>query len=165
MLLVGLVVLGAACQAPQVQGLRSVDWQVKSSYQRQDMLEMQWKKTTFSLLLYQEEKAGVLSMVGLSLTGQPLFELTFDGKQVRIQQRIDAMRLLPFDFLVRDILFATYPAFQPQNSKVILDQSHHYIDINNTRVLDIDIQPQQVVLQNIQVPYSIVFSQIPEGLQ
>lgn len=164
-MIAGLAVLCTACQAPKVQGLKSIAWQVEPHYQRQDMLEMQWKKTTFSLLLYQEQKAGVLSMLGLSLTGQPLFQLTFDGKQVYVQQRIDAMRLLPFDFLVRDILFATYPNFQSQNSNVTFEQSKKYIDINNVRVLNIDIQPQQVVLHNVQVPYSIVFSQIPEGLK
>lgn len=165
MLIAGLAVLCTACQVPKVQGLKSIAWQVEPHYQRQDMLEMQWKKTTFSLLLYQQQKEGVLSMLGLSLTGQPLFQLTFDGKQVYVQQRIGAMRLLPFDFLVRDILFATYPNFQSQNAQVSLEQSQKSIDINGTRILEIYTQPQQVVLHNIQVPYSIVFSQIPEGLK
>lgn len=50
-------------------------------------------------------------MVALSLTGQQLFKLQFDGHRVHVEQRIDQMRLLPFEFVVRDLLFATYPQF------------------------------------------------------
>lgn len=34
-------------------------------------------------------------MVALSLTGQQLFKLQFDGHRVHVEQRIDQMRLLP----------------------------------------------------------------------
>ncbi len=42
-------------------------------------------------------------MVALSLTGRQLFKLQFDGHRVHVEQRIDQMRLLPFEFVVRDL--------------------------------------------------------------
>ncbi|WP_269913704.1 DUF3261 domain-containing protein [Acinetobacter sp. HY1485] len=153
----------AGCQLPVAKGLQNSAWQVQQ-YQRQDQLEVQWKNKSFSFLLYQQQQGKQLSMVALSLTGQQLFKLNFDGNTVKVEQRIDAMKLLPFNFLVRDILFATYPNFMPVNTQIKQNNATREIDIQGVHVLNIQTQTEQVTLNNIQVPYSIVFSAIPEGL-
>lgn len=159
-----VVSLLTGCQSliPKVQGLVTSEWQAQQ-YQRQDQLEVQWKSQSFSFLLYQHQQGNQLSMVALSLTGQQLFKVVFDGKKVHVQQRIDAMRLLPFDFLVRDILFATYPKFNV--NQVTQDSQGMHVEISHQPVLEIVKQDQQIQLHNLQVPYTIVFSPMPEGLE
>ncbi|WP_353051767.1 DUF3261 domain-containing protein [Pseudomonas aeruginosa] len=74
-------------------------------------LEVQWKQQSFSFLLYQQQKGAVLDVVALSLTGQQLFKLQFDGHRVHVEQRIDQNAVYCLlRFVVRDLLFATYPA-------------------------------------------------------
>ena len=175
-----------ACQLliPKAQGLQTTSWQAQS-YARQDLVEVQWKEHGFSFLLYQQQQGSQLEMVALSLTGQPLFQLVFDGQQVKVQQRIDQMKLLPFDFVVRDILFATYPEFvkmQGENVQIqqqILsknlpeqqnDQADHGIAtqtilIQQQKVLSIRHLQDHIELDNVQVPYQMVFSEVPDTLE
>lgn len=175
-----------ACQLliPKAQGLQTTSWQAQS-YARQDLVEVQWKEHGFSFLLYQQQQGSQLEMVALSLTGQPLFQLIFDGQQVKVQQRIDQMKLLPFDFVVRDILFATYPEFvkmQGENVQIqqqILsknlpeqqnDQADHGIAtqtilIQQQKVLSIRHLQDHIELDNVQVPYQMVFSEVPDTLE
>lgn len=93
-LLSSLIFLNGCQIMPHAKGLQSPLWQAQT-YQRQDQVEVQWKQQSFSFLLYQQQKGAVLDMVALSLTGQQLFKLQFDGHRVHVEQRIDQMRLLP----------------------------------------------------------------------
>ncbi|WP_111858840.1 DUF3261 domain-containing protein [Acinetobacter sp. CFCC 10889] len=164
----------SACQQllPKAQGLVTTQWTAQQ-YQRQDQVEVQWKDHGFSFLLYQQQQGQDLDFLALSLTGQQLFKVHFDGQKVTVEQRIDAMKLLPFEFVVRDILFATYPNFiQHPPEQVSVKQ---YVDSANTQVQEVEIQQQKVLnirhfatqieLDNLQVPYQMVFSTVPNTLE
>ncbi|NNP72843.1 DUF3261 domain-containing protein [Acinetobacter defluvii] len=163
----------SACQQflPKAQGLATTQWTAQH-YQRQDQVEVQWKEHSFSFLLYQQQTGQDLDFLALSLTGQQLFKLHFDGQKVTVEQRIDAMRLLPFEFVVRDVLFATYPRFiehPPKNVQVNkLDTNNglvQEIEINQQKVLNIRHTTAQIELENVQVPYQMVFSEVANTLE
>ncbi len=167
-----LVVL-SACQSmfPKAQGLVQTTWPtdaMMSNYQRQDQVEVMWKDQSFSFLLYQQQKGEILEMFALTLTGQQLFKLQFDGKSVHVQDRIPQMRLLPFDFVVRDILFATYPNFakkQPSNVELMQELNHTTIKINKNNVLLIEKKDNSIELDNVQVPYKMIFTSVENTLE
>lgn len=163
-MLLAAVLLTAGCQSmlPKAQGLATAQWQARD-YQRQDQLEIQWNNHSFSFLLYQQQSGEQLQMLALSLTGQQLFKLQFDGKQVKVEQRIEAMRLLPFDFLVRDILFASDPQFaQMSHDQVqVLNTTHgQQVHIQQKLVLQINKSTEHIELNNLQVPYQMVISAV-----
>ena len=119
-------------------------------------------------MLYQQQNGQNLEMVALSLTGQQLFKLIFDGKKVDVQQRINQMKLLPFEYIVRDLLYATYPKFsQLQGSQIRVETnpSAQKIYIQQQAVLEIIHQPDSIELNNVQVPYQMVISSIDESLE
>ncbi|MGA9699687.1 MAG: DUF3261 domain-containing protein [Acinetobacter sp.] len=151
---------------PKAQGLSTTTWAAQN-YQRQDQLEIQWKEQSFSFLLYQQQKGQKLEMLALTLTGQQLFKLSFDGQKVHIEQRIEQMKLLPFEFVVRDILYATYPNFarlQQQNVRIETSAQVQKVLINQQHVLNIQQQDDVIELNNVQVPYQMVISRINDGL-
>ena len=164
----------SACQQllPKAQGLATTQWTAQQ-YQRQDQVEVQWQEHSFSFLLYQQQQDQKLEFLALSLTGQQLFKVHFDGQKVTVEQRIDAMKLLPFEFVVRDILFATYPNFiQHPPEQVNIKQ---YVDAADVKIQDVEIKQQKVLnirhfatqieLDNLQVPYQMVFSPVPNTLE
>ncbi len=161
------VLLFTGCQlTPHAQGLQSSHWPAQH-YQRQDQVEVQWKDKSFSFLLYQQQQGQQLSLVGLGLTGQALFQLQFDGQQVKVQQRIDQMRLLPFEFVVRDILFATYPEFATlgqQGVTVENDTDQQQVLIQQKVILQIRKNGNAIELDNVQVPYRMTLSPIENTL-
>ena len=156
-----------ACQSliPKAQGLATPQW-VAQNYQRQDQIEVQWKTQSFSFLLYQQQRGQSLDMLALSLTGQQLFKLSFDGQKVEAEQRIDPMKRLPFDYVVRDILYATYPNFAAlhtaQNAVV---QKDHTIYIQQQPVLKIQQNEGAIKLDNLQVPYQMMISTVSNTLE
>lgn len=168
-----MMVSFSACQlVPKAQGLVTTQW-IAQQYQRQDQVEVQWKDHSFSFLLYQQQQGKNLDLLALSLTGQQLFKLQFDGQQVTVEQRIDAMKLLPFEFVVRDILFATYPNFiqhPPEQVNVTqhlenVDVHIQDVEIQQRKVLSIRQTKAQIELDNLQVPYHMVFSEVPNTLE
>ena len=159
--------LCSACQSwiPKAQGLATPEWAAQN-YQRQDQIEVQWKSQSFSFLLYQQQRGQSLDMLALSLTGQQLFKLSFDGQKVDVEQRIEPMKLLPFDYVVRDILYATYPNFArlhaAQNAVVQKDDT---IYIQQQPVLKIQQNDGVIELDNLQVPYQMVISAVSNTLE
>jgi len=159
--------LCSACQSwiPKAQGLATPQWAAQN-YQRQDQIEVQWRTQSFSFLLYQQQRGQSLDMLALSLTGQQLFKLSFDGQKVHVEQRIEAMKLLPFDYVVRDILYATYPNFAAlhaaQNAVV---QKDDIIYIQQQPVLKIQQNEGEIELDNLQVPYQMVISAVSNTLE
>ena len=159
--------LCSACQSliPKAQGLATPQW-VAQNYQRQDQIEVQWKTQSFSFLLYQQQRGQSLDMLALSLTGQQLFKLSFDGQKVEAEQRIDPMKRLPFDYVVRDILYATYPNFAAlhtaQNAVVQKDDT---IYMQQQPVLKIQQNEGAIELDNLQVPYQMVISAVSNTLE
>lgn len=165
---ISAVLLCSGCQSmlPKAQGLSTTTWAVQN-YQRQDQLEIQWKDQSFSFLLYQQQRGSKLEMLALTLTGQQLFKLSFDGQKVHVEQRIEQMKLLPFEFVVRDILYATYPNFarlQQQNVRIENSAPTQKVLINQQHVLNIQQQDDVIELDNVQVPYQMVISRINDGL-
>lgn len=171
-------VLCSGCQSlvpkmlPKAQGLASPAWIAQSDqnqrYQRQDQIEVQWKEHGFSFLLYQQQRGQQLEMLALSLTGQQLFKLAFDGQRVHVEQRIDPMKALPFDYMVRDLLYATYPNFSAQYAdqvKVEQSPAGQSIYIQQQPVLKIAQQDQAIELDNLQVPYQMVISPVSDTLE
>ena len=83
------------------------------------------------------------------------------------------MKLLPFEFVVRDILYATYPNFaqlQPQNVQVKTVHMKNVaqtqsIFINQQHVLNILHQDAVIELDNLQVPYQMVISALHDRLE
>ncbi|NNH88118.1 DUF3261 domain-containing protein [Acinetobacter terrae] len=166
---ISAVLLCSGCQSmlPKAQGLATATWAAQN-YQRQDQLEVQWKDQSFSFLLYQQQKGSKLEMLALTLTGQQLFKLSFDGHKVHVEQRIEQMKLLQFEFVVRDILYATYPNFaqlQQQNVRIETSAQGQEIFINQQHVLNIQQQDDAIELNNLQVPYQMVISRINDGLE
>ena len=159
--------LCSACQSwiPKAQGLATPEWAAQN-YQRQDQIEVQWKSQSFSFLLYQQQRGQSLDMLALSLTGQQLFKLSFDGQKVDVEQRIDPMKRLPFDYVVRDILYATYPNFAglhaAQNAIV---QKADTIYMQQQPVLKIQQNEGAIELDNLQVPYQMVISAVNNTLE
>ena len=159
--------LCSACQSwiPKAQGLATPQWAAQN-YQRQDQIEVQWKTQSFSFLLYQQQRGQSLDMLALSLTGQQLFKLSFDGQKVEVEQRIDPMKRLPFDYVVRDILYATYPNFArlhtAQNAVVQKDDT---IYIQQQPVLKIQQNEGAIKLDNLQVPYQMMISTVSNTLE
>ena len=168
-LLLAALLYCSGCQSllPKVQGLATTTW-IAQEYQRQDQLEVQWNKHSFSFLLYQQQQGQKLDMLALSLTGQQLFKLSFDGRKVHVEQRIEQMKLLPFEFVVRDILYATYPNFaqlQSQNVQIKNVAQTQSIFINQQHVLNILHQDAVIELDNLQVPYQMVISALHDRLE
>lgn len=159
--------LCSACQSwiPKAQGLATPQWAAQN-YQRQDQIEVRWKTQSFSFLLYQQQLGQSLDMLALSLTGQQLFKLSFDGQKVEVEQRIDPMKWLPFDYVVRDILYATYPNFAAlhaaQNAVVQKDDT---IYIQQQPVLKIQQNEGAIELDNLQVPYQMMISTVSNTLE
>jgi len=164
-ILLASALLCSACQSfiPTAQGLKSTVW-VDQSYLRQDQIEVQWKDKSFSFLLYQQQQGKNLDMIALSLTGQQLFKLSFNGEKVTVEQRIDQMKLLPFEYVVRDLLYATYPNYLTE-AKIEQQDQMKMVLIQNQAVLKITQQENEVELQNIQVPYLMMISPIDAALE
>ena len=158
--------LCSACQSliPSAQGLKTSHWAAVSNYQRQDQIEVQWKDKSFSFLLYQQQQGKILQMVALSLTGQQLFKLSFDGEKVVVEQRISQMKLLPFEYIVRDLLYATYPNYQT-DAKIEQHENNKLVSIQNKTILNIQNQDNVVELRNVQVPYLMVISPVNDTLE
>ena len=161
------VLLCSACQSwvPKAQGLATPQWAAQN-YLRQDQIEVQWKTQSFSFLLYQQQRGQSLDMLALSLTGQQLFKLSFDGQKVHVEQRIEPMKLLPFDYVVRDILYATYPNFAALHSaQNVVVQKADTIYIQQQPVLKIQHNEGAIELDNLQVPYQMVISAVTNTLE
>ena len=159
--------LCSACQSwiPKAKGLATPQWAAQN-YQRQDQIEVQWKTQSFSFLLYQQQRGQSLDMLALSLTGQQLFKLSFDGQKVHVEQRIEPMKLLPFDYVVRDILYATYPNFAALHAaQNVVVQKADTIYIQQQPVLKIQHNEGAIELDNLQVPYQMVISAVSNTLE
>lgn len=170
-LVLSSAVFCSACQSflpnmvPKAQGLSATQWTAQS-YQRQDQIEVQWKAHSFSFLLYQQQRGEQLEMLALSLTGQQLFKLRFNGQKVFVEQRIDSMKLLPFDYVVRDILYATYPHFVALHAtQQAVVQKEGVVYIQQQAVLKIHPQDDAIELDNLQVPYQMVISTVSNTLE
>ncbi len=113
--LAGLLLLCVtACSLPPAKGLPA--FSLAPALPITQQLEVRWREHSFSFLLIQQGMPGQagLQVVATTLTGQQLFELAYDGKQLKVVQRVEEMKRLPFDYLLRDVLWASWPAASVQ---------------------------------------------------
>lgn len=97
-----------------------------------DQLEIRWRQHSFSFLLIQQMLPQQrLQVVATTLMGQQLFELNYDGQQVKVIQRVDDMKRLPFDYLLRDIMWASWPA--DHLKQVLAEKGYTLKEQNNER--------------------------------
>ncbi|MFC4951880.1 DUF3261 domain-containing protein [Acinetobacter puyangensis] len=166
-----LLLLIAGCQLrPVAKGLPTfTQLQQYNIQNRQDQVDIKWRDQSFAFLLYQQQQQDHLHVLALSLTGQVLFELHYDGDQVNVIQRIDAMKYLPFDFVLRDILWATLPASMVQQQVQTLGlnltqtvgqhgQIQREIGTTNKVQLKILQQNGNIQINNLNVPYQMTIT-------
>lgn len=163
-----LSVILQGCQSlmPHAQGLDRADWPLRN-IQRQDQVEVTWKDKSFSFLLYQQQQGKNLELLALSFTGEQLFKLQFDGQKLNREQYLSQMKHLPFEFVVRDILYATDPSFvQSATSPVRIASLDgvQQVFIGADQVLEIKQMDGYVQLDNLQVPYQMQFSPVKNNL-
>lgn len=189
------VSLSACQQIPPAQGLPSIAQLEQSSLaqnQQSDAQQFQaelfWKDQSISFLLISQMNSNDLKhslegelkredqqknqqLIGMTVNGQVLFELDYDGKKVDVVQSIDAMKRIPFDYLYRDIVWATlsdemlkatlqgtqfkyYSALQGEmvhrtiqhNGKIIYKAQQH--------------MGEDTEIENMNVPYKMILSPI-----
>ncbi|KAA8733860.1 DUF3261 domain-containing protein [Acinetobacter qingfengensis] len=166
------------CQIlPKAQGLPNRMQLEQQQLLSEQQAEILWRDQSFSFLLYQKQQSNYLQVLALSISGQVLFELHYDGKKVQVIQRIPEMKYLPFDFLLRDILWATLPVQQVRQDVEplglqVLAQQHDQQDIREIqqqsqtkmqtktllRVIH-HIHPQQgIQIENFVVPYRMILT-------
>lgn len=141
---------------------------VSQDYQRQDQVEILWKQQQFSFLLYQKQHGKDLSLIALTLMGQPLFELNFNGEKVVLIQCVDQLKYLPFNYFIRDILVATYPNFTHLAQKEIIveyDSNKENVFFNQKLTLSLTHEPNRLALMNLHVPYKLFFYTMSQGLE
>lgn len=160
-----LAVLLAGCQwlAPRETVLDSSRTWLPRHYERQDQLDVLWRDKSFSLLLYQTQQGNTLSVLGLSYSGQTLFFLRYDGSTIELVERVDAMRLLPFDWLLRDILLATDADFSPAGLTRRDSESGQDIYQGRRQIAVLQHSATEISLRNRQTAYRLIFRALPEA--
>lgn len=160
--LAGLLLLCvSACSLPPAKGLPVLTHPPALPLTQQ--LEVRWREHSFSFLLIQQgrQDQNGLQVVATTLTGQQLFELAYDGKQVKVVQRVDEMKRLPFDYLLRDVLWASWPlasvqaGVQPYGFSVQDQQQQRQISSQGRLLLDVqrDDTSGQLHAENKQAAY------------
>lgn len=163
-LLLGL----AGCQnmLPKAKGLPSL---VQTQSVEQYQVELFWKEQSFSFLLKQTPDQQKINVIALTFTGQVLFELDYDGQKVTVLQRSPMLKHLPLDFLMRDIWWATMPkaqveqAITPLKLTLIEQDMQRHIMQNQTIKLSVHRTVQGIEIQNVSIPYSMLFTHIHQS--
>jgi hypothetical protein len=167
--LAGLLLLlcVTACSLPPAKGLPAFSHAPVLPVTQQ--LEVRWREHSFSFLLIQQglpAQAG-LQVVATTLTGQQLFELAYDGKQLKVLQHVEEMKRLPFDYLLRDVLWASWPAasvqagIQPYGYVLQEQADHRQIRAAGKLVLDVQRGSSgQLHVENKQAGYVLDITQV-----
>lgn len=179
--LLGLCILAtclAGCQnlfvsaLPKAKGLPPLQALVVSTNQPlenlQQQVEIRWKDKSFSFLLSQEQDIqGKLHVVALTLSGQVLFELKYDGDKIETIQIDPALKALPLDYLMRDIWWATMPvsqvvqAIEPLQLELVEQEQTRTIfskKEKNKIQLQVKMEQNYQVIDNLIVPYTIILT-------
>lgn len=191
------VSLTACQQIPPAQGLPSIAQLEQSSLaqkQQKDAQQFQaelfWKDQSISFLLIsqmnsndpkyglegelkQENQPNYQQLIGMTVTGQVLFELDYDGTKVDVMQSIDAMKRIPFDYLYRDMVWAT---LSEGGLKTTLKNTPYAVQSNQTthHVTRVISQNKQQIYQaqynadgsievkNSNVPYKMILTPLQD---
>lgn len=199
-LTVGVLLNLTACQQVQpIQGLPSMAQlqqshtlqqnpslqQLEKSQNKQYEVELFWKEQSISFLLLSDLLSGTIQngashqakpyqqVIGMTVTGQVLFELHYDGTKVDVVQSIDAMKRIPFDYLYRDMVWAT---LSEGGLKTTLKNTPYAVQSNQTthHVTRVISQNKQQIYQaqynadgsievkNSNVPYKMILTPIQD---
>lgn len=187
------VSLTACQQIPPAQGLPSIAQLEQSSLaqnQQSDAQQFQaelfWKDQSISFLLIsqmqsnelksqnlQHDQQNYLQLIAMTVTGQVLFELDYDGTKVDVVQSIDAMKRIPFDYLYRDMVWAT---LSEGGLKTTLKNTPYAVQSNQTthHVTRVISQNKQQIYQaqynadgsievkNSNVPYKMILTPLQD---
>ncbi len=177
-LLLGMTLSLSACSTPKAQGLPPQAMTLPKSEQQAELF---WRTQSFAFLLYQEPQASQtdqaqsnppLQILALTLSGQLLFELSFDGQTLHTVQKHPKLKALPTDYLMRDIWWAAMPLSDVENAISSLNLA--VSDMDNVRTIYPKDTPSTAKLtatkeadgtlsiQNHDVPYRIVISNTQE---
>lgn len=157
-----------SCGLPPVKGLPTLGQLQHTPLIVQQQVEVKWREQSFSFLLYQQQFPNHLQMLALTVSGQILFELSYDGHQLSVVQRDPALKHLPLHYLFRDILWAnlSYSALQHNLQPLGLQVQHHQngaedrIRIQRQQKIEyaIVVQDTQRRLDNYLVPYQLLLT-------
>ena len=163
----GLMTL-SACTTPKAKGLPPNAITLPESQQQAELF---WQDHTFAFLLYQEaqsQKPSSLQILALTLSGQLLFELHYDGQTLHTVQKHPKLKSLPVDFLMRDIWWASMPLTEVQSAinKLGLDitESDGVRTIypvktpNQAKLIAIQGADGTLSIENKDVPYKVVMT-------
>lgn len=161
-----------ACQFvpnhPTIQGLPST--LAKQHYD--DMqVEVFWQNKSFAFLLSQQQiKENQWQIYALTLSGQVLFELHFDGQALVVVYKHPSLAKLPVEFLLQDIWWATLPKIQVQRAitplGLVLSEGDDWRQISKADKIRLMVshQNEQIRIENQQVPYRLLLSQTNQTL-
>lgn len=156
-----LLLAGCSLLRPSAPGLIDANW-VAKTYQRQDQVDIAIAGRSVSFLLYQRQREKALTLLAVSLTGQTLFELRYDGAALVVVERLPSMRHLPFEFLARDILLASDKSFTPSPWRRVATDVGQQLWLGDQHILTLTQQGQQIELHNLQVPYQLRLQPLTE---
>jgi hypothetical protein len=169
-LLVGFSLALAGCSVPAARGLPDLRYAPKT-LPYTDQVEMRWREHSFSFLLTQQLTAGQqLQAIATTLMGQQLFALTYDGQQVKTIQRLDEFKRVPVDYLLRDMLWATWPksslqqALPQQGFQLVVDHSQREVQQQAKIILHSQhINDKEWHIENKQAGYQIDVSRLDDA--
>lgn len=164
---ISLSVALLGCSVPAARGLPDLHY-APSTLPYTDQVEVRWREQSFSFLLTQQLTVDQqLQAIATTLMGQQLFELQYDGQQVKTVQRIDEIKRLPMDYVLRDIVWATWPEssvqqpLQQQHYQLMTDGSQRQI-LNQAKIIlqSKQINAKEWHIENKQAGYEIDLSRL-----
>lgn len=163
-------VLGYACQMiPHAkQGLPQLS--TIQQRQQQYQVELFWKEQTFSFLLQQEQRGQKLYVTAMSMMGQELFSLSYDGKHIELLYQHSMLKHLPITFLMRDIWWSVMPQEQLKSTleqmDYILQEQGLERKISHQQQLKLYVKydGSRIEVENKSVPYRMLLSPVQQTL-
>lgn len=161
-----ITLLGCQALSPQVQGLPKM----VATVEHDDVqAEIFWRDKSFAFLLSKQPYHDGWQIHALTLSGQLLFELNFDGKKITTVQKHDSLSALPVEFLIRDIWWATLPTDDVEQAILPLGlglaQSEHGRQITEGDKVRLDVvYGEQTTITNQLIPYKLILSQTTQSI-
>lgn len=167
-MVLSLVITLVGCQAlsPQVQGLPK---KVVMTVQDDVQAEIFWRDKSFAFLLSKQPHQDGWQIHALTLSGQLLFELYFEGEKITTVQKHDSLSALPVEFLIRDIWWATLPvddvtqAILPLGLGLTQSEQGRQITEGDKVRLDV-VYGEQTTITNQLIPYKLILSQTTQSI-
>lgn len=168
-LLISLSVVLVGCSVPVARGLPDLRFAPKT-LPYTDQVEVRWREHSFSFLLTQQLTADQqLQAIATTLMGQQLFALNYDGQRVKTIQRLDEFKRVPVDYLLRDMLWATWPesslqqVLPQQGFQLLVDHSQRQVKQQAKIILHSQhINDKEWHIENQQAGYQIDVSRLDD---